>query len=218
MKVIIPYRQDNQTGEELRFAIRSLVKYFTDFTELILVGDLPKWYKGEHIPYRDLIGRVDFNMYLKLMAGAKGETVLYTQDDVFALKPFDKNIPNYYNGTCGERALTVASGRHKKQYKNCPPEWLNFDVHTPMIIDTSKFTWQGKFMHTDRPVKSNYGGQNNLIGEPLADLKFGNSHDFEQIKSLIDGKPFFSTSPFCMNASMIKVLQELFPIKSEYEK
>jgi hypothetical protein len=196
-----------------------MVKYFKDMSGLVLVGDLPKWYTGEFIPYRDIAGRVDYNMYAKLMAGAKGETVLYTQDDVFALKPFDQSIPNYYSGTCGEKALTSASGRHRTQYKNCPKEWLNFDIHVPMVIDTSKFTWSGNYLHNDRPVKSNYAGQNSLPGTHLCcDVKFGNAHTYEQIKSIIDEKPFFSTSPFCMNAAMVQVLQELFPDKSIYEK
>lgn len=185
-------------------------------TGLVLVGDKPKWFKGEHIPYRDIAGRVDYNMYAKLMQ-VKPEEVLYSQDDVFALKPFDKNIPNYYSGTCAEKALSSASGRHKTQYKNCPPGWLNFDVHCPIVIDTSKFTWSGNYLHQDRPIKTNYCNQNNLPGEPLQDLKFGNKQTYQEIKSIINEKPFFSTSPFCMNNDMIKVLNELYPEKSDYE-
>jgi hypothetical protein len=209
---------DKNNGQELKYAIRSMVKYFTDMTGLVIVGDKPIWYTGDHIYMKDLIGRVDFNMYRKLIEGAKGETVLYTQDDVFALESFDKNIPNYYWQTCGERAILASSGRHRVQYRNCPKEWLNFDIHAPMVIDTSKLTWQGQFMHSDRPIKTNYGGQNNLPGQLLPDLKFGNNHTYEQIKQIIEGKKFFSTSPFCMNGDMSKVLQELFPIKSIYEK
>lgn len=216
MRVVVPYRSDNQNGTELMFAIRSMVRYFTDMTGIVLVGDKPKWYKGDHIPYRDIAGRVDYNMYAKLMQ-VRPETVLYTQDDVFALKPFDKNIPNYYNTTCGFKALHAASGRHRTQYKNCPKEWLNFDIHAPMVIDTSKFKWTGNYLHNDTPVKSTYGNQNNLPGEYLEDCKFGNEHTYDQIKAIIDGRLFFSTDRYSMKKDMEQVLNELYPEKSEYE-
>lgn len=217
MKVVIPYRSDNHNGQELLYSIRSMVKYFKDMTGLTLVGDRPRWYKGEHIPYRDQIARVDYNMYAKLMAGAKGETVLYTQDDVYALDYFDKDIPDYYEGTCGSKSLTAASGRHRRQYKNCPPEWLNYDIHCPIVINTSNFTWKGNFLHEDKPIKSYYGSQNKMNPKYLHDCKFGNAHDYKQIKSIIEGKLFFSTSPFSQNKDMIKVLDELFNEKSIYE-
>lgn len=214
MKIVIPYRNDGQSGEELKFAIRSLVKHFTPMSGLILVGDLPKWYKGDHLFMNDIISKVDFNIYRKLIAGAKGETVLFTNDDIFALKPFDETLPNYACDTCGNMAKDHTSGRHRRQYLNCDPNWYNFDIHCPMIIDTSKYPPMLK----DMPVKTAYAGPNNLPATPLMDLKFGNGNPYEKIKEKIEGKPFFSTSPFSMNKGMIDVLHELYPQKSNWEK
>ena len=220
MIVLIPYTPDYANGQELMFAIRSMDKYFTSMTGLVLVGYKPSWYTGDHIFTPDEIGRKEYSMYLKAMLGAKtfkAQEFLYTTDDHFALKKFDENLPNYYNSTCGEMARTHTHGRYRTQYKNCEPGWYNFDIHVPIIM--SPFNWPSHMRETDPSIKSWYGNQYSKR-EPIEieDCKFGNPHSYEQIKKIIKGKPFFSTSPFCMNSDMIKVLNELYPNKSKFEK
>lgn len=213
MRVFIPLKNGQKDHTELRFAIRSMVKHFKSMTGLIIVGEKPSWYKGDHIFEKDQIGVVDFNMYRKLMK-VKGETVLYTNDDIFALQPFDENLPNYACGTCGEKALTTRSGKHRKQYKNCDPEWYHFDIHCPIVIDTNKFNWpEGKLM----PIKSAYAGSLGLPATPLLDNKFDYAMTLDEIRERNEGRPFFSTSHWSMNGDMIKYLHETYPEKSIYE-
>lgn len=214
MTVIIPYTNDYQNGEELRFAIRSMEKYFTSMTALIVVGHRPKWYKGEHYFTWDIIGRKEYSMYMKVMMVAV-EPFLYTTDDHFALRPFDDSLPNYYYGTCKDAALNNASGRYKMQYKNCPDGWLNYDIHTPIVM--KPFDWPSSAKETDTPIKSTYANIVGVQGTELIDCKFKNPHTYDEIKRIIADRPFFSTSPFCMNRDMLRVLNELYPDKSSVE-
>lgn len=43
------YFQDAARGDELRYSMRSVCQHFTGTPHLILVGDRPEWYCGQHI-------------------------------------------------------------------------------------------------------------------------------------------------------------------------
>lgn len=218
MLVFIPYQDDHHGGEELRFSIRSLEKFFSSMTNVVVIGDKPKWYKGEHIFARDIDSRKEFSMFYKVMLAAqtlKVDKFLYTTDDHFVLKPIYSDLPNYYSGTCEYMALTNASGRYRRQYKNCPPGWLNYDIHVPIVM--KPFTWSSYSKETDTPIKSTYANQAGIEGTELKDCKFKNPHSYQQIKEIIADRQFFSTSPHCMNTDMFKVLNELYSDKSKFE-
>src|SRR5574339_852409 len=132
MTALIPYKHDPHNGLELRYAIRSLVKHFKPLTDITVIGDLPGWYLGKHIFHPDTPKRKEYSIYSKLMQVQ--DKVLYTNDDFFALKDFDESLPNYYSGTCGSKRPIDRT--YRELYRNAPSEWLNFDIHCPMIIDT----------------------------------------------------------------------------------
>lgn len=219
MIIIIPYQDDKHCGQELKYAIRSFEKYFSAMTCVIISGDHPgKWYKGEHLQTGDTIGRKEYSMYTKVMLAAgeyEIEKFLYATDDQFAIKPFDENLPNYYSFTCEYMGFHNASGRYRKQYRNCPKGWLNYDIHVPIIM--KPFEWGSYSFETDRPIKSTYANQAGVMGTEITDCKFKNPHSKAQIKKIIEGRPFFSTSPFCMNRDMLEILEELYPEKSIFE-
>jgi hypothetical protein len=75
------------------------------------------------------------------------------------------------------------------------------------------FAWE-----VDRPIKTYYANTAAVTGTQLNDLKFYNGHPYDEIKRIIEGKPFFSTSPFSQNRDMIRVFNELYPEKSIYER
>ncbi len=186
---------------------------------VVLIGDLPTWYKGDHIPLRDVPLRREYSMYVKAMAGAKqfGLTeFLYTTDDHFCLSDFDETLPNYYNGLCRNSALNHANGRFRKLYANCGNEWLNFDCHTPIIM--KPFVYGSPRLETDTPIKSTYANKAGLEGTQIIDCKFFNNHTYDQIQNVINKRMFFSTSPFSQNKDMMRVWDELYPEKSKYER
>lgn len=208
MKVVIPYRYDKDHGNELKYAIRSLVKHFKPLSEIVVVGDCPDWYAGAHIYLPDTDKRKEYSIYSKLIQ-VKG-VVCYSNDDYFALQPFDIDLPNYYRCQC--RNVRPADKTYRELYHNCPGEWLDFDVHTPMIIDTTKFNWD-----IDRPIKTYYANQNKLKGKYLADCKVRGTKTYEEIKYDIANRPFFSIDGNSKLGGMPRILNELYPDKSKYE-
>lgn len=212
MIAVIPYRLPKHGSDELRFAIRSLVKHFRPLEDIIIVGHPPLWYTGKYIPMTDVPGRKEFSIYRKLMACGISAQVLYTNDDYYALEDFDETLPAYYWGTCGSKR--PADRVYRRLYGNCPGEWLNFDIHTPMVIDTSRFTdWP-----IDRPIKTAYAYAAGLIGVALPDCKIRGNPEVEDIMEMIQDRPFFSTSDNAGRPGVSAVLNALYPEKSPYER
>lgn len=50
--IVYPFFQGKAQGDELKFSIRSLCKYAQFDFEPVIIGDLPTWYKGKHIPVK----------------------------------------------------------------------------------------------------------------------------------------------------------------------
>lgn len=187
-----------------------MAKHFKDMTGCLVVGDKPDWYKGDHIFYADIPNRKEYSIYRKLILIK--ETILHLNDDFFAQRDFDSNLPNYYSGTCRQKAMLLTDRTYKELYANCLPEWFNFDIHCPMVIDTTRFEWE-----IDRPLKTYYGNQNKLPGTILPDCKFRGDLTYSEVKERIEGKPFFSTHDNADKPGVLKVLNELYPDPSKYE-
>lgn len=211
MNLTIPYRNDNKDGHELRFAIRSMEKHFLSMTGCIVIGDKPTWYTGEHIPAQDIPDRKEYSVYckLKLVNG----TILYSMDDVYALQPFSRSLPNYYFGTCREMAMRVKDRRFKDLFGTCLPEWKSFEVHCPMVIDTTKLDWDDE----NRLLKTTYA--NRCPGNEVEqiDCKLRDDFNYGEVKNLIKGKPFWSTHDNGERPGILSMLNKLYPNKSKYE-
>lgn len=185
-----------------------MVKHFRSLTSVVVIGDKPKWYKGEYIRASDIKGRKEFSIYLKLMR-VQG-TVLYSNDDFFALQDFDHTLPNYYSGLCRDRKPLVDP--YRTLYRNTPGEWRNFDIHVPMVIDTNHFEW-----NIDRPIKTYYAGQNKLPGEVMEDCKISGKVTYEEVIERIKDRQFFSTHNNTGSGGLYQLLNELYPDATEFE-
>lgn len=207
MKLLIPYRLDINNGHELRYAIRSMVKYFKPFSGVCVIGDKPYWYTGEHIDCRDNSPFKERNIVNKVL-GSPYEDFLYSNDDFFALKPFDETLPNYYSGTLSDAKVHGKYILRRDAVKFIYPDGLFYDIHTPMVINLAKYREANNvdWEHKEYLCKSLYG---NFIGggELLPDCKIRQGKD-------IPDAPFFSTNE--RTAKMIN-LELLYPQKSDYE-
>lgn len=175
-----------------------MVKHFKPLSGVVIVGDKPTWFTGTHIPYQTDPPK-ERNIYNKLKQVTG--TVLYSNDDFFALQDFDEKLPNHYKGLCSEHK--THDKKYKELYNACPAGWLDFDCHCPMIIDTTKFNW----LAADMPIKSVYGNTNKLTGTKYVDMKVRDgNYDLQ-------GRDFFSTH----NTADLQILNELWPDATEFE-
>lgn len=204
MKVLYPYKDDGKDGQELYYSIRSMEKHFKDMTGCIVIGDKPSWYTGEHIPASDIEGRKEYSVYLKVKK-VEG-IVLYCNDDFYALKNFDSNLPNYYFGTCREMSRLVTERRFKDLFGKCLPEWKSFEVHCPMVIDTRLLNLDDE----DRLLKTTYANRLNLPGVEQIDCKIRNDLNYGEVKERIKDKLFWSTSDNAYKPGILSMLKKLY--------
>ncbi len=207
MRVVIPYRHDINEGQELRYAIRSLIRYFTPFSGIVLIGDKPKWYNGEHVDCRDIIGNKEWSIVNKILQ-SPDEDFLYSNDDYFALQPFGADLPNYYQGKLSEYK---PQGNYISRVRNAMqiyPDGLMYDIHCPMVINLTVYR-EANDLDRNREYlcKSMYG---NVVGKGV----YIKDYKLRYRQELDTAKPFFSTTEHtCKYINF----EALYPIKSEYE-
>jgi len=214
MRLVIPYRLSGE-GLELRYAIRSMVKHFKPLSGVLIIGDKPEWYRGDHIARADLKGEKEKSMMLKVLA-APDPVFLYSNDDFFAAADFGPDLPNYYDVPCEELAIRHPQADYRKMYFNCGPAWLNYDIHTPMIMQKARFITQYSRMDEQTPIKTTYA--NGLTGAAyLCDMKIRGEHTAAELVDLTRDRPFFSTHDSAVNVDLIDFLNTLYPNASCYE-
>jgi hypothetical protein len=204
MILAIPYRDDGNDGYELRYAIRSMKKYFTQLSGVLLIGDRPTWYIGKHFYEPDHRSRKAYSIYRKILA-VPYDTFLFSNDDIFATQPFDPP-PLYYTGPL---KTAIAHGIHKNRFiltSQLLPDGLSYDLHVPMVIDRDKFEtacnvdWSKEYLY--RSIYGNYIGG----GVQMNDPKIRNG--------VLQPGPFFSTDE---RSAKIINLEDMFPERSIYE-
>ncbi len=218
MRLVIPYTLPADGGIELRYAIRSMVKHFKPLSGVLLIGDKPEWYTGDHIPYNDIPGNKERSMQMKVLQ-CPDMVFLYSNDDFFALQDFDNTLPDYYDADCGRYAVSHPQSKYRMMYNNCRPGWLNYDVHTPIVVT------KGSFMHTfqlmdewQTPIKTTYLNQITCDPVYLCDCKLRGEHSVGEIEYAIKDRPFFSTHNSAINGAMIGVFEKYYPDVSPYER
>lgn len=153
-------------------------------------------------------------MQLKVLQ-CPDKVFLYSNDDYYALEDFDYQLPHYYDTTCRDLALRHPQRSYREMYNNCLPDWLNFDVHTPMIMEKQRFKETFEAMDGQTPIKTTYG--QGLPGWYLADMKIAGEHNKELLDYKTRDRPFFSTHDSAVNADLIEFLNNLYPDKSPVE-
>jgi hypothetical protein len=211
MNIVIPYTDDGADGYELKYAIRSMVKHYLHMTGVLLIGDKPTWYTGDHIPFKDIHGRKEWSIVTKILQAPYGHFLL-SNDDIMAQHDFD-TLPLYHAGPIpGYPAYDLYLERRNNVHALFP-DGLFYDVHTPMPVireiyhECQPDDWDKK----EYLQKSIYG---NTIGggELIYDNKLRGVHPGFKIDP---SHPFFSTSNRTVK---FLPLQEMFPKPSRYER
>lgn len=217
MRVVIPYRLSCD-GLELRYAIRSMVKHFKPMTGVLLIGDRPEWYIGDHMPMADYKGEKERSMMAKLCA-APDTVCLYSNDDYFALEDFGLDLPYYHDHDCRWYAMNHKQSSYRAMYNNCDPNWPNYDVHTPMIMVLGRMRIAFQEMIAQTPIKTTYATSAGcpLPGKWFTDIKLRTKETPDEYLRMVKGSPFFSTHDAAISEGLIEFLDYLYPLKSKYE-
>lgn len=217
MRLVIPYRICKE-GLELKYAIRSIEKHFKNLSGVLLIGDRPEWYTGDHIPLADLLKEKERSMQTKVLQ-CPDKVFLYSNDDYFALEDFDYQLPHFYDTTCADMANCHPIDSYRKMYDSCPGRWLNFDVHTPMIMEKQRFRESFEAMDAQTPIKTTYGNHPPEVpGWYLCDIKIRGEHSIDELRYKTKDRPFFSTHDSAVNDDLIRFFNELYPNPSKYER
>ena len=224
MTIVIPYNPDIHEGLELLYCLRSIEQNLIGFTDLVLIGRPPDWCKVKWIPVQDYAGRKQFTIYQKLLT-VEADNFLMFNDDHFLLQPLQvSDFKYWHNGLLSDELNRGLSMRYREAVNNTlkifdtVPNMLNFDIHTPIIYNKRKFKLLFGKKQEELCIKSYYCNLLSMEGEYMEDCKIDSLLSEEAIKERIKDLLFFSTGSNAIREPMKRVLQELYPNKSRWEK
>lgn len=215
LPILIPFKQTHDNGLELRYTLRALKNIKQWNGEVILCGDKPDWVQNvTHVKARPHPNRyIDAEMKIRAGLEVAPETFIFSNDDVFCLAPIE--IKNCYAGELkqtgrGPHQANRDYTRKWLQSRNLPT--LDYDMHTPMIMDRDKRKQVSDIITQDHSreqfrtllARSLYGSMFITDPELRADHK-------------IRGEEFVSNDIVSTSMFMAE-LHELLPEPSQYEK
>lgn len=228
MNIVIPYRYDGNGGLELKYALRSIEKYFTGYNDIYLVGNkFPLWLTNVQTLHKDETAlKTSKNILDKIQTYFNhfhDSELIQWQDDIYLTEHINAYSLPYY----AEGDLRTAIIRHHGSYKtlivNTAMKVTDsvpyYDVHTPIKYERNcfKHLYSYDWVQSKYLVKTLYCANYKPVTTPYRDCKIGQPTTYAEIKARINGCPFFSTSPQSINPDMVKVLNELYPNPSKYE-
>lgn len=232
--IIIPLGTGSRwNNTELRFALRSIEKHLTEYGDVFIIGEYPSWLQNcIHIPATDIeqTWAKERNIFNKIMLACEDPRVtddfMFMNDDHFLLQDYVANqFPFYYDGLLSEK-LTVTDYKHTVKnthewFLGAPVDYL--DIHCPILYNKKKFEWCVPMADWSKPygycIKSVYTYINGFVGSPRCpDLKINQPLPYAEIIKLIAGRPWFSIGDAARQGDMLQVLEDLYSVKSKYEK
>lgn len=229
--VVVPFAKSNGIDFELKYCLRSIEKYLPDFGNIFIIGGQPSWIQNHiHIPFDDLPGSnyKQFNIYSKILHACDDKRIsddfYCTSDDVFLLDSYKENYD--HAGLLSEAILNYHS---RQNYKKVLENTLHFlgtkalNVgHGPIIYNKELFkrsvatvNWKQVFGYA---VKVLYVNMNKLAGEYREDIKINKRESYFLIGLKLLYEHYFSINDYGINDDLMKVLDELYPEKSQFEK
>lgn len=233
--IIIPLGSGSRNNDlELRYCLRSIEKYLSGYGDIFIIGERPDWLQNViHIPLDEGFAPQSYekerNIFNKIMAVCKDERVtddfLFMNDDHYLLKEYEAGkFPYYYHGRLSEKR-TVTD--YKKTVKNTS-EFIGdvayFDIHCPILYNKRKFgwlsfpDWNKHFGYCIKTLYLAYNSLSQFNTEEYADLKISEPLTSSQIREQLTGRAWFSIGDKAFNGEIVDVLQDLYPLKSKYER
>lgn len=130
----------NFQDEEIRYSIRSVLKFHPDAT-ITIIGECPHFYTGSHYYIPDDTGNPYLNTWNKALKGCElFDEWICMNDDFYLLEPF--KVAHYYCGLLKDQAIKAGGGDWGKLLKETIkvlPDAKRWTVHTPTAILSKEF-------------------------------------------------------------------------------
>lgn len=193
---------------ELRYSIRSFCSVYP-VTRVIIVGGLPYWFTGEHLPHKDYGPiRKEENIFHKVRAA--GVDGMFCNDDHFILQPIELHHKGLMKDNLAKRVPNQSYSRTMKNTINLLGEGIaDYDTHQPMFVTAEGLKEvQDNWPQWGYCFKTMYCYANRLQGSFYPDAKY------QHLPNKIE-RPYFSTQDGCTG---LEKLNSLFPNSSIFEK
>ena len=235
-------RKTNCNHEELKFSLRSLAKYASNYNKVYLVGYCPSFVNKKEVIHIE----EDFNFYkernimecIKLACTTYiSDDFIYFNDDFFLNTYFDFNhLQNYtrpydlfdyvYSPRRKHLRDKVYTKTIKQTYealieKSYP--FLTYDIHMPMKFNKELFPKAMDLFNWDDPNKlgltyrSLYGNVYQLEPTVVRDLKLVRESTVKHVEYLLKDRVFWSTDNFSVHSKIRMYLDREFPSKCIFE-
>ncbi len=243
--VVIPLGTGSRWNDnELRYSLRSLVKFGSNFGRIVIVGEkLPEWIENVYwIKQKPTNYNHEHNIYENILAACEApivtERFLGWQDDYFLTAPINcADYPFYYNGTLEDGikkrvrfdgyAISLNNSKTVLESRGC---WtLNYDLHCPIeytktgfIAHVSTVDWKVGNGYVIKSLYANSRFPTMLAPghevQPMRDLKISSAISNATIQAAIKDRHVFSISDRGLSEVMKDFLRKSYPVKSKYEK
>jgi hypothetical protein len=218
-------------NEELRYSIRSILYSFPN-AKVWLVGGKPDWYSGSYIEVDQ-----NNNKYTNALNNLKSicessdisNNFILMNDDFFIIKKIN-DIKYFYNGLLSEKIdkftkITGSSMYIKKLITtnktlislgvNNP---IDYELHVPMIMAKDKL-FDIITKYPDCLWRSMYGNLFNVGGTQMEDVKvYANKRHLARSNEITENSIYMSTEDTSLKLMLDKILKNLLPNASSYEK
>lgn len=196
-------------NNEIRYSIRSVVKYHPN-ANVLIIGEKPEWYAGDHIYMPDDSIRYVNKWNKVIRACQEFDSFVQMDDDFFLTEPFEPIV--YYDGSLQEKYRI--SHKRSTQYADMIkrthlkfPKAKNYLLHIPLPVKSDVLKEPDKRVS----LRTFYGCKQEYFPEvERKDVKSG----YTTLKTKLD-EPFFSTTDHIGRSP--KQVTQLFPNKSKYE-
>lgn len=228
MDILIPLKPSTYFDLEIQFTLRSIDKNLKGINRVFLVGHLPKFVHGvEYVKCPDMGKTAHHRILHKILHTIKttdiSDDFLFMNDDHFLTRPANaKTYPNYYDMSLAD-AVTVKRKSSLYQefvintYKIIP-DGLHYDIHCPMVFNRTAFQQAMNSVDWSKKsylIKSLYANFVGVKPSQMTDCKLNLNDDYER---RIENRLFFSSSNEMHYPRFKKLLQNLYPEPSKYEK
>jgi hypothetical protein len=218
-------------NEELRYSIRSVLNSFPE-AKVWLVGGKPEWYSGHCIPVEQ-----NSNKYANALKNLKSlcehpeisDDFVLMNDDFFIIKKIN-SVDQFYNGLLSDKInrFTQITGSsmyikklittNKKLIDLGIKNPIDYELHTPMPMNkTGLLDVIEKY--PECLWRSMFGNLYNVGGTQMDDVKiYVNKRHLARSNEITENSIYMSTEDTSLKLMLDKILKDLFPNMSNYEK